>query len=115
MKEEPLNRTAPLLVVATHNEDKLNEIREILRDLPFRICSQGDLNIHTDVEESGASFSANALLKARAVQRLCPGAYVIGDDSGLCVMHCQGRAFPALPAGAAIRKNSGNCGGSGGY
>ncbi|MBM3679749.1 MAG: RdgB/HAM1 family non-canonical purine NTP pyrophosphatase [Actinobacteria bacterium] len=36
-------------------------------------------------DENGASFLDNARIKARAGARQCPGAWVVADDSGLCV------------------------------
>lgn len=59
-----------------------------------RILEQGGLDIELvgtakfpnlpDVEETGATFAANALLKARAVSEFT-GLPTVGDDSGLCV------------------------------
>lgn len=73
------------LIVATHNADKLCEIRAILQDLPIMICSQAEAGWDGDVEETGDSFPANALIKARAIHEAFPEAYVLADDSGLCV------------------------------
>lgn len=73
------------LIVATHNADKLREIREILSEAPVEILSQSDIGFHEDVVEDGDSFAANALIKARAVHASQPDAYCIADDSGLCV------------------------------
>ncbi len=78
-------KTDQLLIVATHNEDKLTEIRTILSALPLTVRSQKELNLFADVEEDGDSFSANALQKARAIHDRFPTAYVLSDDSGLCV------------------------------
>lgn len=78
-------KTDQLLIVATHNEDKLTEIRTILSALPLTVRSQKELNLFADVEEDGDSFSANALQKARAIHDRFPAAYVLSDDSGLCV------------------------------
>ncbi|MGI6545239.1 MAG: RdgB/HAM1 family non-canonical purine NTP pyrophosphatase [Fastidiosipilaceae bacterium] len=77
--------TERLLIVATQNEDKLTEIRAILSALPLTVRSQKELSLFADVEEDGDSFSANALLKARAIHEQFPEAYVLSDDSGLCV------------------------------
>jgi XTP/dITP diphosphohydrolase len=66
------------LVLATSNENKLREFREILGDTyklePFP----------TDVEETGETFEDNALLKAREACKQSSQA-AIADDSGLCV------------------------------
>ena len=66
------------LIVATHNDNKLREIGQIL---PGWEISGEDAG----VEETGATFAENALLKARAVAARHPGAWVLADDSGLAV------------------------------
>lgn len=77
------------LVVATHNEGKLVEIRRILeQDLgpdaaKVELVSAGSLNL-PDPVETGATFQENALLKARDVARRT-GLPAIADDSGLIV------------------------------
>ena len=38
-----------------------------------------------DIVEDGKTFEENALIKARAVHALAEGAYVMADDSGLCI------------------------------
>ena len=38
-----------------------------------------------DIVEDGKTFEENALIKARAVHALAKGAYVMADDSGLCI------------------------------
>jgi XTP/dITP diphosphohydrolase len=80
------------LIVATSNPGKLREFRALLADLPFDLCSLGELGV-TAPEESGASFLENALFKARhaaatAVAAGLPGATAlniaaVADDSGL--------------------------------
>ncbi len=70
------------IVLASGNAGKLVEMREIL-DGEFELVAQGDLNI-ADVDETGATFVENAILKARNAARLS-GLPSIGDDSGLCV------------------------------
>ncbi len=70
------------LIIASHNEGKLREFRDILEPLGFSVLSQAEAGIAQDVEETGATFAENAVLKARAVYeaaRCC----VIADDSGL--------------------------------
>lgn len=72
------------LVVATHNQDKLREIQVILADLPWRLRSLVDLGIRDAPDEDGATFAANARIKALAAHR-ATGLPAAGDDSGLCV------------------------------
>ncbi len=74
---------APLerLVVATANAGKLREVRLALAGLPFDLVSQSALGV-APPEETGSSFAANALLKARHAAAVT-GEAAIADDSGL--------------------------------
>ncbi len=74
---------APLkkLVIATANAGKLRELRAILAGLPFKVVSQSALGVVAP-EETGSSFLANALLKARHASAVT-GAAALADDSGL--------------------------------
>lgn len=73
------------LIVASHNEHKLEEIRAILADLDLEVVSLLDLGFDTEIEENGTSFQENALLKVRALRDIYPNDYIMADDSGLCV------------------------------
>jgi XTP/dITP diphosphohydrolase len=74
---------APLkaLVLASANPGKLREFRSLLAGLPFDVSSLGELNLPSP-EETGASFAANATLKARHAASVS-GSAAIADDSGL--------------------------------
>ena len=71
-------------VLATHNPGKLKEMGAILARFGVEVVSPKDLGITVDVEETGATFAENAMLKAKAI---CAAAKLpaIADDSGLCV------------------------------
>jgi len=69
------------LVIATGNEGKLREFRSLLAGLPFELTSTAELRLPSP-EETGATFRANALLKARHAASLS-GAAAVADDSGL--------------------------------
>lgn len=71
------------VVIATGNQGKVREIREILGS-QFEVVSMKELGIEIDIEENGATFAENAAIKARAVYELC-GEITMADDSGLCV------------------------------
>ena len=71
------------IVLASGNRGKLVEMRDILGDFGVELVTQGDLGIG-DIEETGATFVENALLKARHAARMS-GLPALGDDSGLCV------------------------------
>ena len=53
------------LIIATHNPGKTPEIREILAGLPLECLSLKEMGIVEDIEETGATYEENALLKAR--------------------------------------------------
>ena len=77
------------IVVATHNEGKLVEIRNILNEQlsaaaqGIELVSAGSLGL-ADPAETGVTFEENALLKARFVAGET-GLPAIADDSGLIV------------------------------
>ena len=71
-------------VLATHNASKLKEMSAILSQYGVQVVSPGELGLTVDVEETGATFAENAMLKARAVCAAA-GLPAIADDSGLCV------------------------------
>ena len=86
--------------MASGNRGKLREIARILVDLNFTLLPQSDFNV-SDAEETGDTFVANALIKARHAAA-ATGLPAIADDSGLAVDALQGRpgVFTARYAGA---------------
>lgn len=72
------------LVLASKNQKKLVEMREILSALGVEVVLQSEVGVDVDVEETGTTFAENAALKARAVCE-ASGLPAIADDSGLCV------------------------------
>lgn len=82
--------TEPRLVLATHNEHKVTELRAILLDpavgLPLegeQIVGAASFGVPEPVED-GVTFAENALIKARALAK-ATGLVAIADDSGLAV------------------------------
>jgi XTP/dITP diphosphohydrolase len=69
------------LVVATANPGKLREFRSLLAGLPFELLSLAELGIASP-EETGATFLANAMLKARHAAA-AGGCAAVADDSGI--------------------------------
>lgn len=69
------------LLVATSNPGKLQEIRLFLSDTKIAILSLGELDINADAPETGKSFAANAIMKARYYCRKS-GLPTIADDGG---------------------------------
>lgn len=76
-------RLADKIVVATHNPGKLWEIRALLAPHGIEAVSAGELDL-LESAETGASFAANAELKAQAAAKAA-GLPALADDSGLCV------------------------------
>jgi XTP/dITP diphosphohydrolase len=78
------------VVIATHNEGKLREIKDILAPWGFNILSLKDFPWIREIIEDGSTFAENAAKKAREVARQT-GRLAIADDSGLVVDALQGK------------------------
>lgn len=75
-----------IAVLASNNSHKLDEIRALLKDKFEHVCSLQEVNIRTDIEETGTTFEENAFIKAQTIFDMLGGKYaVLADDSGLCV------------------------------
>jgi XTP/dITP diphosphohydrolase len=72
----------PRLLVATRSHNKLGELRDLLRLQRAELVDLDEMEIADDVEETGATFAANAALKARFYARRS-GLPTLADDSGL--------------------------------
>jgi XTP/dITP diphosphohydrolase len=72
------------LLVASHNAGKVREIIELLAPFGLAIATAAELGL-PEPAETGASFLANAELKARAAASAA-GLPALADDSGLEVM-----------------------------
>lgn len=70
------------IIFATGNEGKMKEVRMILSDLGYEVLSMKEANIHVNIVEDGATFEENAMIKAKAIGKLC-NDIVLADDSGL--------------------------------
>jgi len=77
---------APRIILATRNPAKLAELRRILAaaGVSAAVTDLSDAPGMPEVAETGRTFAANALLKARAVAAFT-GLPAVADDSGLCV------------------------------
>jgi len=74
------------LLIATTNKKKGGEMAEILKaaDLGIAFTSLADYPDAPEVDETGDTFMANAVLKADAAVELT-GLVSIADDGGLCI------------------------------
>lgn len=71
------------LVIASHNQGKVREIRDLLAPFGIEPVSAGEFNL-PEPEETGTTFIANAEIKALA-SATASGLPALADDSGLCV------------------------------
>ncbi len=70
------------IIFATSNEGKMKEIRLIMADSGYEVVSLKEAGISADIEENGATFEENAVIKATAIAKLT-GELAMADDSGL--------------------------------
>jgi XTP/dITP diphosphohydrolase len=69
-------------LIATRNSGKIHELRSLLNPLPLQLRSLAEFPLTTEVEETGTSFTENAVLKAKAYAEQT-GLWALADDSGL--------------------------------
>ena len=77
------------LLIATNNPGKKKEISALFQGAPIELCFLEDLNLATDIEETGTTYAENAALKAETLCRLS-GLPSLGDDTGLEVTALDG-------------------------
>ena len=70
------------LVLASGNKGKIAEIGEMLPE--FSVIGYKDAGLDFEIEETGATFYENALIKAKAVSEALE-LPALADDSGICV------------------------------
>ncbi len=78
------------LVLATGNQGKVREMREMLKDFEVEILSLADFGPIPKIIEDGETFDDNAYKKAHQTAKIL-GLPAIADDSGLVVAALGGR------------------------
>ena len=73
------------ILIATKNIGKVRELNGFLADLPLQLRSLDEFSNVIEVEETGATFAENAVLKAKGYARQT-GLWALADDSGLEVV-----------------------------
>ncbi len=78
------------IVLASHNQKKAAEMRQLLASYcpDIQVLSLSDIGYHQDIVEDGVTFLDNAMIKARTITSL--GYIAVADDSGLLVDALQG-------------------------
>lgn len=97
-----------IVVLASGNRGKLQELNDLLSGLGIELRSQADYQV-VEADETGLSFIENAILKARNAARQS-GCAALADDSGLCVDALGGAPgiYSARYAGAHANDASNN-------
>lgn len=70
------------VIMATGNANKVREIRQMLAGTEIEVVSMKEARIEAEIEENGATFEENAVIKAEAICAITKET-VIADDSGL--------------------------------
>lgn len=83
------------LIIASNNEHKILEIKNILKDINIDIKSLKEENIFIDVEEDGKTFEENSEKKAQEIFKYLKkqgkdNFIIMADDSGLEVEYLKG-------------------------
>lgn len=75
------------VLLATNNENKVNEIKDILCEFNLKVVSLKEMGINVEIEEDELTFMGNALKKALALYNMVDNKkyMVLADDSGLGV------------------------------
>ena len=71
------------IVIASHNDGKVEEIRGLLKKYKFKIFSLKKFS-HIEPKENGKTFIENSVIKAVSALKIS-GLPSISDDSGLCI------------------------------
>lgn len=85
INDEKQVKTMKKIILSSGNEHKINEIKDILKDMPLEVISKDELGYKDfEVLEDGSTLEENALKKASELHKLV-GGMVIADDTGLFV------------------------------
>lgn len=98
------------IVLSSGNKHKINEIKNILKDMPFEVISKDDIGFSEfDVEEDGKTLEENAFKKAEGLHKLVK-EIVIADDTGLFVDALNGDpgVYSARYAGESVSYEKNN-------
>ena len=79
-----------IIVAASRNRHKIEEIEAITKKFGMRIISRDEAGIPpVEIEEDGQTFEENSFKKASEIMKLC-GQITLADDSGLMVDYLNG-------------------------
>ncbi len=97
------------VVLATSNRGKLADFQHLFADTGIELVAADEAGVDVDVEETGVTFEANALIKARHAAE-ATRLPVLADDSGLAVGALDGApgVWSARYAGPACDDDANN-------
>lgn len=78
------------ILIATTNPGKQEEILSLFEGQPFQLIFPRELGITQEVDETGSTYTENAILKAETLCRFS-GMVTLADDTGLEVDALEGR------------------------
>lgn len=81
------------ILLATKNNSKIKEFKDILKPFNIKIITLNDLNENFEVIENGNSFEENAIIKAKYIAKET-SMLTIADDSGIEIEVLDG--FPGI-------------------
>ncbi|PRR80720.1 dITP/XTP pyrophosphatase [Clostridium vincentii] len=95
LEQEGINNIMKKIILASNNIHKINEIKQLLKEISIEISSLKDEDIDIDVIEDGETFKENAKKKASEIvdflkKRGDNDFVVMADDSGLEVDYLKG-------------------------
>ena len=82
------------IVLASNNAKKIKELKNMLKEYDFEVCSLKDEDINIDVVEDGNTFEENALIKAKAIKDKT-NKIILSDDSGISI-DMLGNDYPGI-------------------
>ena len=89
------------LVIASHNDGKVNEIRNLFKSEKIKVLTSKDFFLK-EPEENGKSFEENALIKSKYTS-INSGLVSLSDDSGICLNALDGK--PGIHSARIAGKN----------
>ena len=89
------------IIVATNNQGKLKEIKEILNN--YELLSLKEVGCNIEIEEDADTFEGNSLKKAKEISKIT-NMPCIADDSGLCIDIFDG--WPGIYTARFLGENS---------
>src|SRR5574344_169227 len=93
------------ILIATNNQNKVKEYKDIFDGYNVKVYSLKDLNIHVDPEENGKTYYDNALIKVNAIKKYTK-LPIIADDSGIEI-EALGNHYPGIYSHRYMEENGG--------